>query len=197
MAYRSTNRSNIFFTLSNGVVLSLLFRAELQRILPNQQQIIATVGALLLSGLAFLGPAAWRVWPIQNILCAFVWPFLWLEPYKYHACSTHRTSTLGVGSLRYCDGGTPIDWPGKRHIGYYTPPQGNVATTSAAAFLIRQKRIIGGGGTFVAVVQLSPAYYLFDNEAREELLYILTERSQQKIWSKYSAQVGICFSISC
>ena len=65
-------------TASNAAVISLFARSELLRLLPNRvedgdssnnNESIATIGALILSGLAFIGPTAY-VWPIQNILCA-------------------------------------------------------------------------------------------------------------------------------
>jgi hypothetical protein len=59
-------------TISNAAVISLFARAELRRLLPDDQDQnanIATAGSLVLTGLAFVGPAA-LVWPIQNSLCA-------------------------------------------------------------------------------------------------------------------------------
>jgi hypothetical protein len=115
--------------LSNGVVLSLFARAELQRILPNQQQLIATVGALLLAGLAYLGPAAW-VWPIQNILCAC------LAISVARAIQIPRLApiVLALSALVVYDvasvGLQLIDL-GSATLAT-TPPQGDVATTSAA-----------------------------------------------------------------
>jgi hypothetical protein len=54
-------------TLSNGFVVSLFCRAELQR--SNITSATASlVAALVLSALAYLGPAS-LVWPIQNLLC--------------------------------------------------------------------------------------------------------------------------------
>jgi hypothetical protein len=54
-------------TLSNGFVVSLFCRAEFQR--SNITSTTASlVAALVLSALAYLGPAS-LVWPIQNLLC--------------------------------------------------------------------------------------------------------------------------------
>jgi hypothetical protein len=116
-------------TLSNGVVLSLFARAELQRILPNQQQTIATVGALLLSGLAYLGPAAW-VWPLQNILCAC----LAISVARAIQIPRLAPMALALSALVVYDvvsvGFQLID-PGSATLA--TAPQGDVATSSTAA----------------------------------------------------------------
>jgi hypothetical protein len=120
-------------TLSNGVVVALFARAELQKLLPNQQQIIATVGALLLSGLAFLGPAAW-VWPIQNILCACLAisvaraiqiPRLAPIVLALSALVVYDVATVGLQLIDLGSATLATSTP---------PPQGDVvATTSAAA----------------------------------------------------------------
>jgi len=51
-------------TLSNAVVVTLFARAELARGLAKG----STIGAIILTALAYVGPADW-VWPLQNVLC--------------------------------------------------------------------------------------------------------------------------------
>jgi hypothetical protein len=172
--------------LSNGVVLSLFARAELQRILPNQQQLIATVGALLLAGLAYLGPAAW-VWPIQNILCAC------LAISVARAIQIPRLApiALALSALVVYDvvsvGFQLIDL-GSATLA--TAPQGDVATSSTAAsssvmgaiamsktegiwqpglFQVRLKGIVTdllGLGDAVFPTLLSTFLFRFDQEMR-------------------------------
>jgi hypothetical protein len=138
-------------TLSNGVVLSLFARAELQRILPNQQQTIATVGALLLSGLAYLGPAAW-VWPLQNILCACLAisvaraiqiPRLAPIVLALSALVVYDVASVG---LQLIDLGSAT---------LATPPQGDVVTTSAAAATATAASTTASSSSVMRAVALS------------------------------------------
>ena len=111
------------------MVLSLLARAELQRILPNQQQMIATVGALLLSGLAYLGPAAW-VWPIQNILCAC----LAISVARAIQIPRFAPIVLALSALVVYDvASVGLQLINLGSATLATAPQGDVTTTSAAA----------------------------------------------------------------